>query len=554
MIHTDFNWTGTLNLLLLLAALALLALQCTLLFTRHRHSGRLGIRLFLNVLLWLSVAAWILDPYFKSNAGSKTGLLIAENVPSGVAGCIRDRLAKAELIRADDIANKPVDSLVVVGQEFDEQVFASIRQLKNAPALHWKPYFAPGALHDLHWKGILRKGEMQRVEGSIQSREKATLRVRYAADPEAGAQSSGQILDSAVLNAGENRFELAFPAFGEGRTTTTLDLDGKTIDTLRFFTQPEHKLTIRFFLDNPDFETRNLATWLGKQGHSVLYDASLSKNIRSKLNINRAAEPDVIITTASNAGNAVVKKAVNVGKSVLFVQLSDPAAEFREINNALGTSFQTVKTTNEESVSVTASLTALPFRFESRSFQTHAPHYPVATEKTTGKVVVSLLNETFPMQLSGDSIVYGKVWNEILAYVRPAHASVLACDAPVFRNVPATLHLNSFQPIPRFLILGEDTVSTVTLALNNLSARADFLPVQNGWLSLHDSLQTELYVQDYSPLRYAARMQHFIQSTQDITPITSPKYSGGPTRKLPGWAWFTWLMLCLAALWIEPKL
>lgn len=26
------------------------------------------------------------------------------------------------------------------------------------------------------------------------------------------------------------------------------------------------------------------------------------------------------------------------------------------------------------------------------------------------------------------------------------------------------------------------------------------------------------------------------------------------TRKLPGWAWFTWLMLCLAALWIEPKL
>lgn len=544
MIRTDFNWTEPLNIMLLIAALALLALQCVLLYTRHRHSGRFGIRLILNGLLWVSLVVWLLDPYFQSNATAKTGLLIAGNVPSGVAGRIRDSLAGVELIRADEIADRPVDTLVIVGQEFGEQTFAAIRQLKIAPFLHWEPWFAPDALRDLYWKGVLRKGEMQRIDGSIQIAGNRTLHVRYA----------GQTLDSTVLKAGENRFRLAFPAFSEGRTTVTVDLDGQTIDTLRFFTQSEQPLTVRFLLDNPDFETRNLATWLGKQGHSVLYESSLSKNIRNKLNINRATEPDLLITTASNAVGATVKKALNAGKSVLFLQLGDPATELRAINHALGTRFQVVKISNEESVVVSNSLTALPFRFEPHSFQVQAPHYPVVTEKATGKVAVSLLNETFPMQLSGDSVAYGRVWNEILAYARPALAPVIEWDAPVFQNVPVGIHLNNFQPVPRYLVVGQDTVWTVNSALNDRSAATTFFSDKNGWLPLQDSSQTALYVQDYSPLRYASRMQQFIQSTQNTTRIVSPKEHAVATRKLPGWVWFAWLMVVFAALWIEPKL
>ncbi|MGG7661882.1 hypothetical protein [Dyadobacter sp. BHUBP1] len=544
MIRTDFNWTEPLNVTLLTAALALLVLQCGLLYTRHRHSGRVGIRLILNALFWVSLVAWLFDPYFQSNARSKTGLLIAANVPSGVAGRIRDSLAGAEPIRVDETADGAVDTLVIVGQEFEKSLFASIRQWKNMPHLRWKPWFAPDALRDLQWKGILCKGEMQRIEGSIELSDKKILQVRYA----------GRTLDSVMLNVGKNRFRLAFPTFSEGRTTTTLDLDGQTIDTLRFFTRPEQKLTVRFLLDNPDFETRTLATWLGKQGHSVSYESLLSRDIRSKLNINRAAEPELIVTSVSNAATAAVRKAVNTGRSVLFLQLGDPVTDLRAINNALGTRFQSVKISNGESITVSASLTALPFRFEPNDFQVRVSHYPVAIEKTTGKIAVSLLNETFPMQLSGDSIAYGKIWNEILAYVRPVVAPVIEWDAPVFQNVPVMMHLNNFQPVPQFLTVGKDTVSTITSAMNDRSAAARFLPDKAGWSPVHDSLQTELYVQDYSPLRYASRMQHFIRSTQELNTATDIKGNEISTRKLPGWAWFTWLILCLAALWIEPKL
>ncbi|MCF0073909.1 hypothetical protein LZD49_25740 [Dyadobacter sp. CY261] len=547
MIHTDFNWTAPLNLLVMCALLVLLVVQCGFVYTRHRNSGRFGIRLILNGLLWLSMVAWLLDPTFKLAGKSRIGLLAAENVPADVVTRFRDSLGGAEIISTGRIGTSDVDTLVVLGQEFDQKVLAAIQQLPRIPALQWNPYFAPDQMSDLHWKGILGKGELQRIDGRIQSSQQQILQIKYA----------GRTLDSVMLNKGDNRVRLTFPAFSEGRTTTTLHLNDLAIDTLRYFARPEAKLTVRFLLDNPDFETRNLANWLGRNGHSVSYDATLSKNIQSRLNINRAKEPDLIVTIPANASNAAVKKAVSTGKSALFVQMGGPVgnlfAELRSINQALGAHFQAIKISNEESVALSPVLSALPFRFQMHGYQTHAVHYPLAVENINGKVAVSLLNETFPMQLSGDSIAYASVWNEIFAWTRPARGLTLSADAPVFKNVPAVMHLNNFQQIPRWLEIRSDTAFTKTSVLNAHSAEVTFLPVRDGWQSLNDSLGTELYVQDYSPLKYAAQMQHFVRSAEETGVKTLSGNRADVTRKLPGWVWFAWLMVCLTALWIEPK-
>ncbi|MGV3602247.1 MAG: hypothetical protein ACO1N1_13630 [Dyadobacter fermentans] len=543
MIQTDFNWNAPLNLAIVLALLALLILQCVVLYTRHRNSGRLGVRLGLNALLWASVVAWVLDPYWPVAGKSAVGLLIAGNVPQEVAERLHDSLPAARVVSADEIEQADLDTLVIAGQDFTQGIFADIRQSRGMAAVQWLPYFKSGEASDLHWKGVVKRGGLQCVTGGIQSAEKQVLQIKYA----------GQTLDSVLLNPGDNRFTLSFAAFSEGRTTTTLHLDGRTIDTVRFFAQPDKPLTVRFLVDNPDFETRNLATWLGKQGHAVLYDAKLSKDIRSLLKINNTGSPDLIVTTPSNAAHAVVRKAVKDGKSVLFVQLSDPLAELRAINQAQGTGFEVTKISNEEAVPVSGILTAQPFRFTPQSYQVKAPHYPLVIEKTTGTIAASLLNETFPLQLSGDSIAYGKVWSEILAYVRPAPASVLEWDAPAFKNVPVTIHLNNFQPMPRFVRIGADTVFTTTSALNNRSAAATFQPTESGWLSLHDSLGTELFVTSHSPLRSAALMQQFIHSIQPKNGETVASNERS-VAKLPGWGWLAWLVLVLALVWIEPKI
>nr|WP_295923303.1 hypothetical protein [uncultured Dyadobacter sp.] len=544
MPRSDFNWTEPFNLLLVALVIVLLVVQCGLLYARHRYSGRFGLRLALNVLLGLSIMAWIVDPYLITMRSGGTGLLLAADVPASMARHLKDSLSEATVLSAGEIEATGLDTLVMLGNAFDQNVFAAIRQTTPVPYLQWIPYFEQDQVQALNWKGTLRKGELQRIDGEIGSSRKQMLEVRYG----------DQILDSTELGTGVNRFRLAFPAFSEGRTAVTLHLNGRVIDTLRFFTRPEEKLTIRFLLESPDFETRNLATWLGRNGHSVLYSVELSRNVESSLNINRAKDPDLIVTTPAKAGNAIIKKAVSDGKSVLFLGLSEPGHELRNVNQALGTGFLARKISNEESVPLSPGLNALPFRFQVQNFQLKASHFPVLVEKTTGKIAVSLLNETFPLQLSGDSIAYGKVWNEILAWTRPASGPVIAWDAPVFKDLPVALHWNNFNGLPASVQIGSDTIGMTVSALNDRSATAYFRPRASGWLPVRDSLHTEVFAEDKSSVMQAAQMQDFVRSSNRSNNANSADGQKTRSQRMPSWGWFALLMVCLTALWIEPKL
>lgn len=540
---SDFEWTHPLNVVLLALMLVLLIVQCVWLFAKHRHSGRFVLRLTLNLLLWVSLLAWIVDPAISMGRRFTKGLLIADNVPSEVVRHLKDSLKNSEVITRDLLSNADVDTLVIAGQQFDPGLFAALRQHVNPPHLQWEPYFEKDHMQQLRWKGSVRKGEMQRVEGMIDVSGKRMLSVRFG----------NEVLDSVLLSPGVNHFRLAFPAFSEGRTAVTLHTNSGSTDTLRYFSLPAEKLTIRFLLGNPDFETRNLAAWLGKQGHSVLYDAVLSKNISSQLNINQAKDPDLIVTNPQNAAHAAVRQAIAQGRGVLFLGLTDVPGDVKRINDALRTRFQPIRISNEESVPVSPSLSALPFRWNVQGFHSHALHYPVQSERTSGKVTVSLLNETFPMQLSGDSLGYAKVWHETLAWARPTSAPVVAWDAPVWSDVPVRLQGNNVKSWDSRVQIGRDTVFTEQSPLNAQSVSAIFLPRESGWLSLHDSLGTALFVEDNTMLSEAARMRHFIQTSRYAE--TSRASTRVPARrKVPSWGWFVCVMVLMSALWIERKL
>jgi hypothetical protein len=46
--------------------------------------------------------------------------------------------------------------------------------------------------------------------------------------------------------------------------------------------------------------------------------------------------------------------------------------------------------------------------------------YPVAIQKTATKIGLSLISETFPLKLSGDSAAYERIWTSILTQLQPA--------------------------------------------------------------------------------------------------------------------------------------
>ncbi|MCF0052879.1 hypothetical protein LXM25_22600 [Dyadobacter sp. LJ53] len=557
MIQFDFNWSDPLNLVILALAFGLLPLLLWLTFLRNKvdvSAPRRWIGVGLNVLLWLAVMAFIIQPYLITEAKSVTGFLIGKDVPAGRANALKDSIANAKKVVSADFKNTDFDTLILAGQDFQPEMLMEISVAQTTPVqVQWIPYFADNQLQSLHWKGVVRKGEMQVIRGNVTSSKEQVLRITYG----------NQTLDSTVLKPGQNQFRTQFPVFSEGRTAVELVMDDHVQDTLRFFARPAQKLTFQFILDNPDFESRALANRLGKSGHSVIYAATLSKDVRSRETINEAKEPDVILTHAGNAGNKLVKKSLMAGKSVLFINVTNPAAEIKAINAALGTRFALDKITGKDAIPVKSGLTALPFRFSQSNRYFTSRAFPVAVEKARGKVGVSLLNETFPLQLTGDSATYQSVWDAVLAPVLPVIGNNVEVEAPLLEGIHADIALNGFSKMPEFLKVGSDTLFTKTSSLNNKSATIRFKPTESGWLRSDDSLNMEVYVENRKTenrVSQTARLIDFIKSHNHLQTklknksALSSHHERGVRKELSDWMWFSLLMGCFLTVWIERKL
>ena len=555
MIQFSFDWGNVLNQIILALAVLLLPVQLWLLVFRNKpgFSGRLALRLGLNLLLWLMVLAFILQPYTRREQASGVGLLFGKEVPAEFREMLTDSLQKAEtldLSEAQDVENLSViDTLLIAGQDFEPDVLQTLSFLEHRPVLKWTPFYGKNQLKDLSWKGILRKGEMQVLRGEINSGKDQILSLRYG----------DQVLDSVQLNKGSKSFKFSFPVFTEGRTATTLKLGTTTLDTVRFFARPGEPLTFQFIQDNPDFESRNLATWLGKNGHSVLYTTTLSKDVQSKQTINKAEEPDVVITDPGNASHGIVKKAQAAGKSILFINLTNPVAEISRINTALGTKLAVRKTSSEETVTILPGLSALPYQFVESNHYTGLEKYPVAVERVKGSVAVSMLSETFPLMLAGDSVTYQNVWSNIVAAVHPASKNNLDVNAPVYENVQNVLKLNNFSKKPETILMGNDTIFLNYSAMNGASSDGGFRARQTGWLILSDSLKSEIYVEKLSGGQSLAKLKDFVRSyafaqNQLQYAKTDTVLSQGVKKKLPDWAWLVLLVFCFTAVWVESKL
>ena len=555
MIQFSFDWGNVLNQIILALAVLLLPVQLWMLVFRNKpgFSGRLALRLGLNLLLWLMVLAFILQPYTRREQASGVGLLFGKEVPAEFREMLTDSLQKAEtldLSEAQDVENLSViDTLLIAGQDFEPDVLQTLSLSEHRPVLKWTPFYGENQLKDLSWKGILRKGEMQVLRGEINSGKDQILSLRYG----------DQVLDSVQLNKGSKSFKFSFPVFTEGRTATTLKLGTTTLDTVRFFARPAEPLTFQFIQDNPDFESRNLATWLGKNGHSVLYTTTLSKDIKSKQTINKAEEPDVVITDPGNASHGIVKKAQAAGKSVLFINLTNPVAEISRINTALGTKLAVRKTSSEETVTILPGLSALPYQFVESNHYTGLEKYPVAVERVKGSVAVSMLSETFPLMLAGDSVTYQTVWSNIIASVHPASKNNLDVNAPVYEDVQNVLKLNNFSKKPETILMGNDTIFLNYSAMNGASSDGGFRARQTGWLILSDSLKSETYVEKPCGRQSLAKLKDFVRSyafaqNQLQYAKTDTVLSQGVKKKLPDWAWLVLLVFCFTAVWVENKL
>lgn len=533
--------------LIFIALLLLLAVQIRAILTRKNLSkAQVRVKLTLNVLLWLVLMLFAIQPTWTSSAGSDQLLVVSDEVPAAVAGKVKDSLSIPVSMSYGTFKRKinkgavHAGSFYFLGQEADPEIISGL----SSQRVTWLPYFEADQLQDIRWKTVLRRGEVQEVSGKMALSEPGTLRIRYA----------GKVLDSVALQKGFNAFSMSFPAFAAGRTTAELELHEKAIQSVRFYTVNRPPLSVLFLLDNPDFESKTLAEWLGYQGYRVEMSTQVAKNTLNKTSINKSAGafvPDIIITDAGNAAHARVKKAVSEGKSVFFSGLTEPGSELNAINIALGTRWKAKKISNEEFVAAGKELTALPYQLEPQLNQKTVTGYPVAVQKTTGKVGVSLLNETFSLKLSGDSVTYNKIWAGILQHLTPAFDNNVVLEGPVLKDALTSVRINHPAGSAEKLYAGNDTILLKKSAVNPLSHDTEVRFSQTGWQPFQDSL--EVYVED-GPAARAKLMAEAVLAHADRETGSEASAAGKITSEVPDWVWLVVVLLLLTALWVEPKL
>ena len=550
MTYTSPNWTDPITWGIALGFLVLLTVQVWFI-TRNQtlSTGRKLVRTALNGLLWLVLVAYLLQVSWITDRPPTHALLVGEEVPVAYARRVQDSLHIQERLPARSLKTA-FDSITLVGQDFSTETLARL----SRSVVRWVPYTTPGQLQELRWKGIVQQGEMQRVTGRIALTERQLIRLQYGS----------RTLDSVMLTPGVKDFTLQFPAFGQGRTQVEVMLGKEALDTVRFFGRPATPLRVQFLLDNPDFESKTLADWLGRQGHSVQLSTTLAKNVRSSTGINTPSKggskkPDLIITDPANAGSSTVRTAIADGKAVLFINLGTPTTDVAVINRALKTRWQIKRSSTQESVPAGSNLTAHPFLFSPAPNQFSVAGYPIGVQQTAGRVGVSLLNETFPLALSGDSVTYSRIWQAVLAKLRPAARNNVLIEAPAYSGLQTTVRVNNPTASAPRLRIGTDTVRLAPSPLNRQSSVGTMVTQNTGWQILQDSLA--VYVEPASPQHPLANRQVIAQimrahSTYGMaTGRPGQLASPGTAQRepVPNWVWLTVLVVCLAALWVEPK-
>jgi hypothetical protein len=126
----------------------------------------------------------------------------------------------------------------------------------------------------------------------------------------------------------------------------------------------------------------------------------------------------------------------------------------------------------------------------------------VALENSgTGKVMLSLLWDTYPIQFAGDSIRYHELWTELSNEMLPAADINWQIAAPLIQDIPEKLAVNTRTELPQILSQNEDSIYFQASTVNPFNYFSEFNFPYNGWQAFADSLEVYVYSQDELPLQ-----------------------------------------------------
>ena len=237
-------------------------------------------------------------------------------------------------------------------------------------------------------------------------------------------------------------------------------------------------LKVLVILSHPTFETTFLKNFIASKGNEVVLRTQLSRNNFSYEYINHQALRfssvtknitdgfDLLVAdrqtlqNLSNQESSVLKQAIKNGLGLL--PLYDARPKEKDRNNFFPFETAAVKgdTTTITGGKKRWTLPALPFRIRSKAafqqlFSNDSGILSGYTFMGEGKIGCQLLQETYRLMLSGDSVTYGNLWAPLLERIARTHeqpAQVrISSSFPYYADEPISIRLISSEVTPALL-------------------------------------------------------------------------------------------------------
>jgi len=486
----------------------------------------------------------------------------------------------------NDINNSypAVKQLHILGYGLDD---ADLKQL-NIPVTFTPPAI-PAGIQSINWQQQLKTGDQLQVQGRYNNTSSKTIKLVLK-----GLNTS---LDS--TNAVANKvsdFELtATPKITGQAACTLLAINGK--DTLEKETIPisieaAKPVKVLILSASPDFESKFLKDWLSQNGYAIAAMASISKDKTSQDFVNMEKQPldnlstallnkfDVIISdlsalkSLSAAENAALKQQVEQNGLGIIIRADSAGKSASWLDdsfrvNAISSKTVSVPLLIQGQKGKTAPLTIDPSYITDRGniqnlvFDTQNHLLASTGLSGEGKLVFTMLRNTYTWQLAGDSKDYTALWSLLISKAArklPTVSGWSVADGIATVNEPLVLQLQSGTN-PAAISINNAIVSPAQNAAIAYNWNVTYWPSKFGWHQtiMPDNVPAWWYVYQKNDWKSIKNLKKIADTkkysdNRGIIATTGKQTGAGARIEVPKAIFYIILLAACTFLWVEHRL
>ncbi|WP_057939798.1 hypothetical protein [Algoriphagus resistens] len=505
---------------------------------KSTHKGwRKAVKISLNAFFVLVLIAYLFQPAWISNRPEQAVLVHSASVTKDKLRFWKDSLGIKKSMGITDY-NRQGNPVYLLGDDFTQADLLKF----TTKDVRWIVDSEQGSISFLEWKGILREGEMQVVNGKIEAGDSVTITLAQ----------QGETRAETITDPNSGTFSLRIPAKVVGRNELSLMVDDSLAGPVHFFVQAAKPIQYSLQFAFPDAEIRTLRQHLINSGEQVDERIDISKNSVISSGTNESDSLQFLIIDPSQLVKQSALEAVDNGTSVLVINLDEAEKDVSAINKTFGTYFKIKRITAEVSREAGQELVASPYVLENTTAQKSSFEQAFAMQQTgNAKVGVSLLGETFPLKLAGDSLRYEEIWQEILGAMLPQESGSVGIKQPAFAGMQAEIWVNRENYEEDFVNIDSDSIFLQPSLVNPFSKTGKFVNLDSGWVSMEDSLAFYSYAADAWPSLRAKKLRADLLKSHEKLEALSDNVPS--QKRVSDWFWLGLFLLSLTMIWLEPK-